>query len=115
MLLNEIRPHPALREFVRLYRIIDFKFPAGMIIPVKAYPPRPEHCLQFLIRSSTKIQYPGCHESIAMHNASLLGQHTIVNTRDITTPELLSLQVIFQPSTLYRWYGIATQDLTNTI
>ena len=115
MLLNEIQPCPALREFVRMYRIIDFKFPDGIIIPKKSYPPRPEHCLQFVIRSITKITYPGSKDDITMYPASLLGQHNIVNVREITSRELLSLQVVFQPSALHRWFGLPTQELTNAM
>jgi hypothetical protein len=50
-----------------------------------------------------------------MYPASLLGQHNVVNFRDITSRELLSVQIIFQPSALHQWFGLPSQELTNEI
>ena len=74
MLLNEIKPAAHLVEFVRLYRLIDFRFPAGTVIPPKHYSPRPEQCLQFYPRDPETVQYPGTSSAISGKPAVLTGQ-----------------------------------------
>jgi len=109
MHLREIYPCPALSQFIRLYRIIDFEFQHSMAIPPKAYSPRPEQCLQFF-PSPTLISYKG--RTVQPKNALLIGQHTIVNHRTVYK-KFLSLQVVFQPGALYRLMGLSLAELTN--
>jgi AraC-like DNA-binding protein len=110
MYLREIKPHPALAQFVRLYRIIDFEFTHNNPIPPKAYTPRPEQCLQFF-PTPTIIEYTKS-KSIRPKNALLIGQHTIVNNRTVYK-KFLSLQIIFQPGALYRLVGFSLNELTD--
>ena len=114
MLINEIRPSQSLAEFVRLYRIVDFRFPAGVVIPKKAYTPRPEHCLQFMPRHVSLVEYPENGTIVKQQRAMLFGQHTITNNRSVGR-ELLSIQVVFQPYTLFRWFGIPTHKINNNM
>lgn len=114
MLLNEIIPHPSLTEYVRLFRIIHFVFPAAVTIPVKSYTPRPEHCLQFFPRGRDRITYSGSIKSIVTKNAIISGQHTIINNRQVEN-DFLSVQVVFQPGALHRWLGIPAAQLTNQL
>jgi len=109
MHLREIYPSPAINQFIRLYRIIDFEFQHNMPIPPKAYSPRPEQCLQFF-PSPTLIEYKG--RKVQPKNALLVGQHTIVNHRTVYK-KFLSLQVVFQPGALYRLLGLSLHELTN--
>jgi len=109
MHLREIYPSPALSQFTRLYRIIDFEFQHSLPIPPKAYSPRPEQCLQFF-PSPTLIEYKG--RKVKPKNALLFGQHTIVNHRTVYK-KFLSIQVVFQPGALYRLMGLSLAELTN--
>lgn len=112
MLLNGIQPGLFLREYVRLYRIIDFQFPAQTPLPFKMYPPRPEHCLQFYPKDTETIQYSDKKQSIANKKATLLGQHTIINQRYVGR-NFLVFQIVWQPGALYRITGIPALELTN--
>jgi AraC-like DNA-binding protein len=113
MLLNDIKPSPFLTDFVRLYRIIDFKFPNAAIIPFKAYSPRPEHCLQFYPKDCEAVKYPDSGFAVSGKKTTVLGQHTNVIHRYVGT-DFLSLQVIFQPGALFHFTGIPSNKLTNT-
>jgi AraC-like DNA-binding protein len=114
MLLNEIIPHPSLTEYVRLYRLIHFVFPANIKIPAKAYTPRPEHCLQFFPVGENVIGYAGSNKNITTKNAIISGQHTVINHRQVSN-NFLSVQVVFQPGALYRWLGMPAVQLTNVL
>ena len=57
MLLENIKPSPELAEFISCYRIADFVFSAHEAIPSKAYPPRPQECLQFFPRDAETVSY----------------------------------------------------------
>ncbi len=111
MLLNEIIPNPLLTEIVRCFRIIDFQFPDNIIIPAKAYPPRPELCLQFF-PTPTTITYNGTAKLVTPTNASFVGLHTVTNNR-IVHKKFLSIQVIFQPAGFFRLFGMTAEALTN--
>lgn len=112
MLLDEIKPSPSLTEYVRLYRIVDFNFPAGVSLPVKVYPPRPEHCLQFYPRDTETVEYIGKNLVVAGKRATLLGQHTVINHRYVGK-QFLAFQVVFQSGALYKITGIPSVELNN--
>ncbi len=111
MLLKEIAPAAFLQDYIRVFRIIDFEFPGGETIPPKAYPPRPEHCLQFF-PTPTAITYPEDDMAIIPKNALLIGQHTVVNNRTVYK-KFLSLQVVFKPGALFCLLGIPTGYFSN--
>ena len=112
MLLNEIKPGSSLAEYIRLYRIVDFHFPADASLPFKLYTPRPEHCLQFYPRDTETVEYDGNKQAIANKKVVLVGQHTIVNRRHVGR-NFLTFQVVFQPGALYRITGIPSGEFTN--
>ena len=112
MVINEITPSSSLKEFIRLYRIVDFNFPAGTVLPCKVYPPRPEHCLQFYPKDTETVSYPNNDLTIANKNCTITGQHTISNHRYVGK-EFLAFQVVFQPGALFRITGIASNNITN--
>ncbi|MFT3826575.1 MAG: helix-turn-helix domain-containing protein [Chitinophagaceae bacterium] len=112
MLLNEIRPGPSLARYIRLYRIIDFHFADATSIPPKFYSPRPEHCLQFYPKDTETVSYPTQQTSIANKRATLTGQHTILQCRQVGKT-FLSFQVVFQPTALHQLTGINLAELAN--
>ncbi|GAB2809704.1 helix-turn-helix domain-containing protein [Ferruginibacter profundus] len=114
MLLNEIIPHPSLTEYVRLFRLIHFVFPASIKIPAKAYTPRPEHCLQFFPAGKNIISYPDGAPALTTKNAIISGQHTVISNRQMEN-NFLSVQVVFQPGALQRWLGMPAVKLTNML
>lgn len=111
MLLREFLPSGILSDYIRLYRIIDFEFADNIAIPIKVYPPRPEHCLQFF-PTSTEITYPGSTQLIRPNNASFIGQHTIINNRTIFK-KFLSLQVVFQGGCMAKLFNCPANLFTN--
>lgn len=112
MLLNEIKPSPYLTEYIRLYRIIDFQFPSAATIPFKAYPPRPEHCLQFMVKDPERITYPDAGANIVSKQTIFMGPHTNLIHR-YPGRKTLGLQVIFQPGAVYRLTHFSADELTN--
>ncbi len=112
MLLNEIKPSSFLTEYIRLYRIIDFCFSAGTIVPCKAYPPRPEHCLQFMCKDVEMIKHPDTCTPISARRVIFMGPHTHLIYR-YPGEQTLGFQVIFQPGAIYRLTNMATHELTN--
>lgn len=112
MFLQEIIPHPRLAGFIRVYKIIRFSFPAGMKVPPKAYTPRPEHCIQFFPAGGNSISYQGASATITTRHAAIIGQHTVVNHRQVSS-HFFSVQVIFKPGVLQRWLGMPSTELTN--
>ena len=112
MILRDVFPSPALREYVRKHQIIRFVFGAGVAIPNKVYSPRPEHCLVFCLREQQNIGYEGLMPQ-AYPKCTLSGQHTSVTTR-YTARDFWVLQIVLQPSALFRLTGIPSYELTNT-
>ncbi len=112
MLLNEIKPDIFLKDYIRLYRIIDFHFQSSFNIPIKYYSPRPEQCLQFYPKDTETVTYPNSNKGTSNQKVVITGQHTILNHRQVGT-EFLSFQVVFQPGAFYRLTGIPMQELEN--
>ncbi len=114
MFLQEIIPHPRLAGFIRVYKIIRFSFPSGIQVPVKAYTPRPEHCIQFFPAGGNSIRYEGAADTITPPHAAIIGQHTVINHRQPSN-HFFSVQVIFKPGALQRWLGMPSTALTNSV
>jgi AraC-like DNA-binding protein len=111
VLINNIQPSPPLREFVRLYRIIDFHFPDIHQIPFKAYPPRPEHCLQFMPHDCETVRYPVSGKVLGPQGVILMGPHESVIHR-YPGKDTLGLQVIFQPGAIYQLTRFRSAEFT---
>ena len=112
MLINEIKPSPSLADHIRLYRIIDFSFPSHIKIPGKAYPPRPEHCLQFMARDPERVGPTGEGATTGYSGAIFMGPHTKVIHR-YPKHATLGFQVIFQPGSMHFLTGIPAIELTD--
>ncbi|AXE16521.1 AraC family transcriptional regulator [Runella rosea] len=112
MILRDVIPSPALREYVRKHQIIRFVFGTGVVPPSKVYSPRPEHCLVFCLREQQNIGYEGLAPQ-AYPKCTLSGQHTTVTTRYVAC-DFWVLQIVLQPSAVFRLTGIPSYELTNT-
>lgn len=113
MILKEFLPHPAFREFVQWYRIIHFEFDKFIQIPFKVYSPKPEECLYFILQDSLMLELNNSTKRDSQLPI-VIGQQTIVNRRYFHK-KFLNLQVVFQPTGLFRLTGIPAFELTNQI
>lgn len=111
MLIRDFLPAKAVCDYVQCYRIVHFKFDMQENIPFKALPPRPEQCLHFFLRDHVsigdtvnKISYPP--------SIFLVGQRTSL-VKLFNGSNLLNLQIVFQPTAVYRLTGVPAYELTN--
>lgn len=112
MLLKDFIPANDVKEFVQLYRIVHLSFEKGQPVPVKAYPPRPEHCLAFYPYDTETVEYQNSGKLVNNIPVVLYGQFSEVTKRKIGT-NFLVFQIIFYPGALYRLTGIPAAILTN--
>jgi AraC-like DNA-binding protein len=112
MLLRDFLPNPALKEFVQLYRIVHFEFDNCLQIPFKAYPPKPEQCLYFILRDPLTIEFSNSPKRSHLPPIVVIGQQTLVNRRYFKN-SFLNFQIVFQPTGLFRLTGIPSFELTN--
>jgi len=112
MLLNNIKPSLSLESFVRFYRIIDFDFTMNPdnAIPIKAYRPRIEHCLQFTPFDCEEVKYPD--GKIISHQTAIFGQQTMLTHRKIGK-RFLNFQIVFQPGILSAMLKMPMDELSN--
>lgn len=113
MLINEIKPGALLADYVRLYRIIDFSFPSSFKVPGKWYPPRPEHCLQFMTRDAEYMGAPDQPSSKRFNGAIFMGPQSFVVQR-FPGANTLGFQVIFQPGAVHMLTGVDAHELADT-
>jgi len=111
MLLKDFLPGISLMEFVQCYRIVHFDFSATGQVPFKAYPPKPENCLHFFLRDRFAI---GNKEDDKEYQPLMLftGQQTSL-VKQYTGKDFLDVQVVFQPTGIFRLRGIPSFELTN--
>jgi len=112
MVLSEFLPAPALTEFIRVYRVVNFVFNDSINIPYKAYPPRPEHCLSFYPRDTETVEYVNSGKKITNLKSVVIGQQSEVTNRFVGK-DFLVFQVVFRPGALYRLTGIPSYELNN--
>jgi AraC-like DNA-binding protein len=112
MLLKDFLPCAEVREFVRLYRIVHFSFDKHTVTPTKAYAPRPEQCLAFYPRDVEQVEYSMSGRSVRDLRVAITGQQLEVSGRKVGN-DFLILQVVFQPTGLFRLTGVPSFELTN--
>lgn len=111
MVLRDVLPHLSLREFVRCYRIVHLEFDPSGLIPIKAYPPKPEQCLHFFLHDFFAVQQTD--QPIRQQPPVMLaGQRTFV-VNQYTGSHFINVQVVFQPTALFQLTGIPAYKLTN--
>lgn len=111
MLLQDFIPSPAVREFVRYYRIVHFEFDRSVTIPYKAYPPKPEQCLHFFLREPFAIETTG-NSKFNQPSIVFSGQRTSL-VKQYNGYSFLDVQIVFQPTAFFRLTGIPAYELTN--
>lgn len=112
MVLQEYRPGPLVEEYVRTFRLVHYDYRSDGSLPMKAYPPRPEHCLSFYARDFETVEYQDSRTRTGNLSAVLFGQQTEVTNRFVGNNFLL-VQVVFKPGALFRMTGIPSGYLTN--
>ena len=111
MIIKDFLPGLHVREYVRWYRIVDFKFGKDIPLPVKAYPPKPEHILHFFLRDRFAIQQSN-GELDFQPRISFVGQRTHL-FRQVNESDFLNFQIVFHPTALFRLTGMPATDFTN--
>jgi AraC-like DNA-binding protein len=112
MLLKDFKPSAAISDYVHLFRIVHFLFGPHEVLPFKAYPPRPEHCLAFYPYDTENIEYTDSGKKITALPVVLYGQQLAVTNRYIGR-EFLVFQIVFHPGALYCITGIPATELNN--
>lgn len=112
MLLKDFLPHPSVNQFVRLYRIVHFRFDRSVTVPIKAYAPRAEHCLAFYPLDTEDAEFATSKIKRQRFRSSLAGQQTEVINKQ-PGKDFLALQIVFQPTGLFQLLGIPSYELTN--
>lgn len=112
MILKDFLPNLALREFVQCYRIVHFKFEKTAQLPFKAYAPKPEECLHFILQDSMQVQLSNCKQKDFFPPIVLIGQQTSVHNR-FPGRNFLNFQIVFQPTGIFRLTGIPAYELSN--
>jgi AraC-like DNA-binding protein len=110
MLINDFLPDPSLRGFVQCYRIVHFEFDNTDPIPFKAYPPKPEQCLHFFLRDAFAIEKDS--KKIIQPPVLFSGQQTSL-VKQYNGSDFIDVQVVFQPTALFRLSGLPAHELTN--
>jgi AraC-like DNA-binding protein len=113
MLLQDFKPSVFVSDFVQKYRIAHFVFDKNAVIPIKAYPPSPEHCLSFYPFDTEWVNHADTGKEVSNIRVAFIGQPLAVTNR-IVNHNFLVLQIIFQPGALFRLLGIPASELTNS-
>lgn len=111
MLLQDFIPSPALRSFVKCFRVIHFCFDPTEAIPYKAYPPKPEQLLHFFLKTPFVI---GTKNDGKLHPPAILftaQQTSLVN--QFTKHDFIDVQIVFHATAVFRLTGIPATALTN--
>jgi AraC-like DNA-binding protein len=111
MLLQDFSPSPALRWYVKCFRILHFCFDPLQSIPYKAYPPKPEQTLHFFLKEPFCIK---TKNQGTLHPPSILfkaQQTALIN--QLTQHDFIDVQIVFQPSAIFQLTGIPATVLTN--
>jgi AraC-like DNA-binding protein len=111
MLLKDFLPSPALRLYVKCFRIIHFCFDPLQPVPYKAYPPKPEQTLHFFLKEPFLIE---TKERSKYQPPSILftAQQTSL-ANHFTEHNFIDVQIVFQPSAVFQLTGIPATELTN--
>jgi AraC-like DNA-binding protein len=112
MVLQEYIPSLILSEHIRTFRLVHYEYKFDGSLPIKAYPPRPEHCLSFYARDFESVEYQYSGTKTGNLPNVLFGHQTELTNRSVGNNFLL-IQVVFKPGGLYRLTGIPSNYLTN--
>src|SRR5690606_7659876 len=105
----ETRQYELQSRAFPLFADLDFSGLAS--IPVKIYPPKPEHCLHFCLTGVIHIRYEG-ETAQTFSKPVLVGQQTRPFER-ATESRILNFQIVFQPGAIKQLLDIPATELTN--
>lgn len=111
MLLQDFLPSPALRPYIKCFRILDFCFDPLQPVPCKAYPPKPEQTLHFFLKEPFRIE---TKNQGTLYPPSILfkAQQTLL-IHQFPCHDFIDVQIVFQPTAVFRLTGIPATELTN--
>ena len=112
MVLQEYKPSLIVADCVRTFRLVHYDYKSDGSLPLKAYPPRPEHCLSFYARDFETVEYKNSGIKTGNLSTVLFGHQTEVTNRFVGNNFLL-IQVVFKPGGLFRMTGIPSNYFTN--
>jgi AraC-like DNA-binding protein len=110
--IREFRASRATRHLVRAYRVIHFDLAGLQTASVKFVPASPEACLGFVLRDKLEpAEYPDGRRG-PQAECGIMGVHDVA-TRCPVPPNMLLLQIPFQPGVVHRLAGISAEALSN--
>jgi len=113
MIYQRINPQPALQEYVKEYLLLHFQHEAGNIPMVKAFPPLPEHGLEFFPKGLvTSVNYNTGITKEEPRNA-IFGQQVSRINFIMPAEEYMMIRVIFRIGGLFRLLGIPLSNFTD--
>lgn len=113
MILRDFLPDPKLEELVQCYRIAHFDLDNSQQIFFKAYPPKPEVCLHFILYGNIEIECKKLNKRIPQFPVTMIGQQTSLLPR-YNTSNLFNFQIVFQPTAVFLLTGIPAYELTDS-
>ena len=109
MLYRCYHPSTHLKEFIRDYLCIRFKFSANESTPIKPYPACPKQGLIFYIRGTIRASDPLTGKSEKRPQTVIFGQP--ISRQDLHIPaDYAAISVRFQPGALYKFLGVPMTD-----
>lgn len=111
MILRDVSPHPALKEYIQCFRICHFEFDKADDIPVKQWAPRPENILHFFLRGYLAVQHQHENKHV-LPSIAFLGQRTAL-VQQFTGTSFMNVHLVFQPAAVSRLTGIPAYELTD--
>lgn len=113
MIYKRISPQPALQEFVKEYLLLHFTYDASKPVMIKAFPPLPEHGIEFFPRGLVRsVNYSTGIEKTEPRNA-IFGQQVSRLNFIMPAEEYIMIRVIFRIGGLYRLLGIPLSAFTD--
>lgn len=113
MIFQRIQPHPALQAFVKQYLLIHFVYDPAIPPLVKAFPPLPEHGLEFFPKGPVTTVYTQTGEAKIEPRNTVFGQ--MVSRVNFLPPaeDFVVFRVIFHTGGLFRLLRIPLTEFTD--
>ncbi len=112
MIHKYIQPSPHLKTYILEYWLLHFTFDASALPPMKPYPATPEQGIRFFTRGLVWSKNLESGTSIKVPPTHIFGQH-IARQNQLLPPEMLMLEITFQPGALYKFLCIPLTEFTD--
>ena len=113
MIIKDFFPAAPLRPYVHCFRILHFQYAQSQRIPLKAYQPKPEIVIHFVLRDFLSVKSSDS-STTKFSPVTIVGQNA--QTRILTTgSEFLDLQIVFHPTGFYRLTGIPANEINDLL